>query len=263
MAEEKSAYVILNLRKGATELEIKKAYVELVKQYDPERHTDMFMKIQDAYERLRDPIRRAHEDVFNFNYVTGDFSFQSEEKVEDALPELNQRVDTLTGQLRANPADQQVRSQLILELMKRSFRHAMKKQWTEAIKDWVGVLQADPTHQRAKSNLQFAYVYLGYYYAVHDLLDEAIDLWEKALQMDPDNLPVIHNLALATERAGQPEKAQRYWGETVRRWKTLLDRTPDDDYLKNCIIEVHKHHGGRALSSAPTEIGRASCWGRV
>lgn len=252
MSEDKSAYVTLNLRKGANETEIKKAYVEMVRQYDPEQHTDMFMKIQDAYERLRDPVKRAHEDVFNYNYVSGDFNFTPEEKVEDGLPELNESIVKMVEQVKAAPADPEKRVGLILQLMKRSYRHAMKKLWTEAIKDWVGVLQVDPTHQRAKNNLLFSYLYLGYYYAVHDLLEEAIDLWEKALRMDPDNVPLIHNLALATDRLPAPEKSQKYWAETVRRWKLLLDKTPDDEYQKNCIIEVHKHHGGRALSGAQT-----------
>ena len=73
---EQNAYAVLNLRKGATEQEIKHAYVELVKRYDPEKHTERFMVIQNAYERLRDPEKRAKEDVFTYNYVKGEFMFR-------------------------------------------------------------------------------------------------------------------------------------------------------------------------------------------
>ena len=249
---EQNAYAILNLRKGADEQAVKQAYVELVKRYDPEKHTERFMVIQNAYERLRDPVKRAREDVFTYNYVRGEFGFTPDERAEEDAAEANARIAQAEEQWRKDVQSPQIRGTLVIEYMKRSFRHTQKKLWTEAIKDWAGVLQIDPTHQRAKSNLLFAYVYLGYYYALHDLLDEAVQLWEKSLQMDPDNTAVIHNLALASERSGALDRAHRYWAETVRRWKLLLDQQPDDDYLRNCIIEVHKHHGGKALQSHPT-----------
>ena len=249
---EQNAYAILNLRKGADEQAVKQAYVELVKRYDPEKHTERFMVIQNAYERLRDPVKRAREDVFTYNYVRGEFAFTPDERTEEDAAEANARIASAEEQWRRDVQDPQIRAALIIEYMKRSFRHTQKKLWTEAIKDWAAVLQIDPTHQRAKNNLLFAYVYLGYYYALHELLDEAVQLWEKSLQMDPDNTAVIQNLALACERSGELDRAHRYWAETVRRWKLSLDQQPDDEYLRNCIIEVHKHHGGKALQSHPT-----------
>jgi tetratricopeptide (TPR) repeat protein len=249
---EQNAYAVLNLRKGASEQEIKHAYVELVKRYDPEVHTERFMIIQNAYERLRDPQKRAKEDVFTFNYVKGEFMFAPEEKDEDPLPEVQQRITQLEEQVKSDAGNPAVKPALITNYMKRSWRHAQKKLWTEAIKDWTSVLGLDPTHQRAKNNLIFSCIYLAYYYALHDLVDEAINLWERSLQMDPDNVAVVHNLALVTEKAGDRDKSRRYWSETVRRWKHQLDQNPSDEYLRTCIIEVHKHHGGKALESLPT-----------
>ena len=40
-------YAVLALRKGAEEEQIKKAYVELVRKFDPERHPNRFMVIID------------------------------------------------------------------------------------------------------------------------------------------------------------------------------------------------------------------------
>lgn len=249
---DQSAYAILNLRKGASDQEIKYAYVEMVKRYDPEKHTERFMIIQNAYERLRDPKARAKEDVFTYNYVKGEFMFLPEERADEPLPDVQGRIRQLEEQLKNEPGSPAIKPALIANYMKRSFQHTQKKLWTEAIKDWVAVLQLDPTHQRAKHNLIFSYIYLGYYYALHDLNDEAIGLWEKSLQMNPENLEVIQNLAIATDRSGDRERSNRYWGETVKRWKGMLDKNPNDEYMRNCIIEVHKHHGGKALESAPT-----------
>lgn len=249
---DQNAYATLNLRKGANDHEIKMAYVEMVKRYDPEKHTEQFMRIQKAYESLRDPKKRAHEDVFAYNYARGEFLFTDEEKTEEPLPEVLGRIKQLEEQLKQDPRNPAAKPALIANYMKRSYRNTQKRLWTEAMKDWIAILHIDPTNQRAKNNLLFSYVYLGYYYAVHDLQDEAINLWENSLKMDPENRDIIHNMALALEKAGKPQEAQRYWAETIKHWKGELDKNPNDEYYRNCLIEVHKHHGGKAMESVQT-----------
>jgi len=244
----KNSYSVLNLRKGVSEEQVKQAYIELVKKFPPETHTDRFILINRAYETLRDPAKRACEDAFTFNYVEGQFSFSSEETLDDAAATLiPQQIRDLEAKHEQDPSSVETINQLITAYMRRSFQNVKRKLWAEAIKDWQSVLSQDATHRRAKSNLNHSYINLGYYYALHDLYTEAIDLWERALRMNPDNLSVIHNLALAYEYAGQDDRATRYWGEAIRRWKIVLDQNPDDVYLKSLLIEVHKHHGGKAL----------------
>lgn len=51
-------YKILNTRANASQLTIKKKYIEMVKQYPPETHPEEFQKIRQAYETLRDPVKR-------------------------------------------------------------------------------------------------------------------------------------------------------------------------------------------------------------
>ncbi|KPL08141.1 hypothetical protein AMJ85_08730 [candidate division BRC1 bacterium SM23_51] len=243
----RNSYSILNLRKGATDEQIKQAYIELVKRYPPETHTDRFMMINRAYETLRDPEKRAKEDAFTFNYLEGQFSFAPDEAKEEPETISAERIRELEEKCKAESPDAEAGGELIHSYMRRSYQHVKRKLWAEAIKDWQGVLNLDVTHRRAKNNLNHSYINLGYYYALHDLYAEAIDLWERALQMNPENLAVIHNLALAYEYAGQDEQAAKYWTEAIRRWKLTLDKNSDDVYLKSLIIEVHKHHGGRAL----------------
>lgn len=247
MATEQNAYLVLNLRKGASEGEIKQAYIEMVKRYDPEKHTERFMQIQSAYERLTDVKKRAKEDLLVYNYQQGEFHFLDDEKVPMTLEEAVAQIQARDAAARQNPADPGARGSLISAYMTHSFVNCQKKLWQEAINDWTAVLQIDPTHQRAKSNLIFANVYLGYYYALHDLLDEAILRWEAALQMDPDNMGVLHNLAIVSTKANVSDKAARYWSETLKRWKAVLDRMPGDDYQKSLVIEAHRFLGDRAL----------------
>jgi len=249
---EQNAYAVLNIRKGSSDKEIKQAYVELVKKFDPERHPERFMQIQKAYERLLDPELRAKEDAFTFNYLEGNFDWAEDEKTEEDEAAIEERIRPLQQALESGHDDPQRRQQLIQEYQRLSHQHAQKKQWTEAVGDWLTVLKLDPTHQRAKNNLMSAYRHLGYYYALHDLMEDAVRMWENVLKMDPDSTETIHNLALATEKLEDNQRSQRYWQETIKRWRELLDQDPGNGYLQQCLVEVHRHHGGKALERVQT-----------
>ncbi len=56
-------YSVLNLARTATAAEIRQAYFTLVRAHPPERDPDTFKQIRAAYERLRDPERRAETDM--------------------------------------------------------------------------------------------------------------------------------------------------------------------------------------------------------
>lgn len=66
---KKDFYEVLGLKKGATELEIKKAYRKLAAKYHPDVNKDSgaqdtFKEITEAYETLSDPKKRAQYDQF-------------------------------------------------------------------------------------------------------------------------------------------------------------------------------------------------------
>ncbi|OPZ20752.1 MAG: photosystem I assembly protein Ycf3 [candidate division BRC1 bacterium ADurb.BinA364] len=250
---QKSAYVTLNLRKGATEEEIKQSYLSLVKRYDPERHTERFMVIQKAFERLSSPEKRAQEDILAFNPAKGQFQFLDEEK--EALPdeEIAKRLEAAEAFCAAPNGSEEAVAEASKSLMLASAHHIRRKQYQKAIEYWERILRIDPSHPRAKNNLIFAYCSLAFSYAEHELTQEAINLWIRASEMNPDDGATLHNLALACENEGRAEEAQRYWNETLRRWRADLERNPDDEYLKNCILEVHRHHGGKLLDTAGRE----------
>lgn len=54
-----NAYQILDLKSGATGEEIRRAYLNLVRQYPPDRAPDKFREIHAAYEMLNDPMNLA------------------------------------------------------------------------------------------------------------------------------------------------------------------------------------------------------------
>ncbi|MBN1867991.1 tetratricopeptide repeat protein [Candidatus Sumerlaeota bacterium] len=251
-------YSVLGLRKGVSEDELKQAYVELVKKFDPEKHTDHFMVIQHAYETLRDPSKRAREDILIPNHVRGRFLFLGEEQMRVPDAQINARILDAEKAFRAAEDNPQSRDEYVKSLMTRSYIKVSRKLWAEAIDDWKTVLNIDSTHQRAKNNILYALITLGYSYAEHDLNNEALELWERAVQMNPDRIELLHNMAIVCERVEKTDQAQRYWQESLRRWQGQLDRDPDNAYLRNLIIEVHRHLGGQTaqpgVKDAPKSI---------
>lgn len=243
--EIQNCYEVLGLRKGASEAEIKKSYVELVKKFDPEKHTERFMVIQKSYESVRDPAKRAVADCLVYSHTAGRFLFTAEEQTTETDDEVSQRVDDARLQNDLTP-DAPTRTIYIKALMAASYKKVGKRLWNDAIADWEQVLEVDPTHQRAKNNLLYSHITLGYNYATHELHEEAVAQWEQALRMNPDDENLIHNLAIACGKAGKITEAERYWNAVLQRWQAKLANDPDDVYIKNLIVEARRFRGEQA-----------------
>lgn len=76
MAEKRDYYEVLGISKGASEDEIKKAYRKLAKKYHPDVNKapdaeEKFKEINEAYEVLSDPQKRATYDQFGFAGMDG------------------------------------------------------------------------------------------------------------------------------------------------------------------------------------------------
>jgi curved DNA-binding protein CbpA len=59
-----SSYFILGLELNATDEEIRKRYLELIKQYTPEKDPDRFQDITNAYEQIKTPRARIRGKLF-------------------------------------------------------------------------------------------------------------------------------------------------------------------------------------------------------
>jgi curved DNA-binding protein CbpA len=56
-----SPYEVLNLDPAASEEQIRKRYLELVREFPPERAPERFGEIRQAYDELRNPITRMRK----------------------------------------------------------------------------------------------------------------------------------------------------------------------------------------------------------
>jgi curved DNA-binding protein CbpA len=57
-------YDVMELPRGSSEADIRRRYLELVRQFPPERAPERFTEIRAAYEQLRDPAARLEARLF-------------------------------------------------------------------------------------------------------------------------------------------------------------------------------------------------------
>ena len=57
-------YEVLGLPTHADEVEIRRRYLELVRQFPPDRAPERFAAIRAAYDEVRDPARRLEAQLF-------------------------------------------------------------------------------------------------------------------------------------------------------------------------------------------------------
>src|SRR5271169_1558301 len=77
----KDPYKLLNIKKDASQQEIKKAYYQLAKKYHPDQNKDpkareKFVEIQNAYEVLSDANKRAQFDQYGAGAFDANGAFQ-------------------------------------------------------------------------------------------------------------------------------------------------------------------------------------------
>jgi curved DNA-binding protein CbpA len=64
--ESSDPYAVLDLTRGASQREVKRAYFELVRQHPPEEDAQAFKVIRAAYEKLRTAETQAQTDLILF-----------------------------------------------------------------------------------------------------------------------------------------------------------------------------------------------------
>ena len=76
-------YEILGVSHGSSEADIRRRYLELVRQYPPDRAPERFTEIHQAYEKLRDPVVRMTAKLFEL---------ESSETIASAIADVRQRL---------------------------------------------------------------------------------------------------------------------------------------------------------------------------
>ncbi|MDA1015343.1 MAG: DnaJ domain-containing protein [Planctomycetota bacterium] len=57
---------VLGLDANANEATVRRRYLELVRQFPPDREPERFRDIRQAYDQLRDPLRKMQSQLFGF-----------------------------------------------------------------------------------------------------------------------------------------------------------------------------------------------------
>jgi curved DNA-binding protein CbpA len=76
-------YEILGVSRGSSEAEIRRRYLELVRQYPPDRAAERFTEIHQAYEKLRDPVVRMESRLFDL---------KSSETLADVIADVRRQL---------------------------------------------------------------------------------------------------------------------------------------------------------------------------
>ena len=89
-------YAILGLGQDADEAAIRRRYLELVRQFQPEREPQRAAEIRAAYDLLRDPIARLENQLFSIR--------------------LTQTFDRLLAEYKPDIRDRRLSTELLLSL---------------------------------------------------------------------------------------------------------------------------------------------------
>ncbi len=76
-------YSILDVSPDVDEATLRRRYLELVRQNPPEKRPRQFAEIRQAYEQLRDPVRRLERQLFQV---------RAGESLDDVIADLRSRL---------------------------------------------------------------------------------------------------------------------------------------------------------------------------
>jgi curved DNA-binding protein CbpA len=74
---------VLGLRRDADEAAIRSRYLELVREFPPDRAPERFAAIRAAYDLVRDPVRRLENQLF---------SIESSDSIDALIDDLRARL---------------------------------------------------------------------------------------------------------------------------------------------------------------------------
>jgi curved DNA-binding protein CbpA len=76
-------YAVLKLAPDANDEQVRRRYLDLVRQHPPEQEPARFAEIRAAYEQLRDPATRLQTQLFNL---------RTDDSIDEILAEVRARL---------------------------------------------------------------------------------------------------------------------------------------------------------------------------
>ena len=76
-------YTVLDLPPTADEETVRRRYLDLVRRHSPERSPVRFVEIRQAYEQIRDPVRRLEDQLF---------ALDGRDSLEDIIHDVREHI---------------------------------------------------------------------------------------------------------------------------------------------------------------------------
>lgn len=196
-------YEILGLKPGASQIEIKKAYFKLIRQYSPEADPEQFQKIREAYELLKNAGNQPEGPEFPpFSEPWAEKMFrQIEIYRQDGDYELYR--DACEEAWKRFPAD--VRFLYLLAGAQRKCGNTGK-----AVKSAELLVKKEPENKWFQKELAISYVERGY-------TQKAYFACEKAYEMGVRDIDFLLTYTLECDSFGEYEKGIQILLDVIRR----------------------------------------------
>ncbi len=246
--DKSTAYQILQISKEASDDDVKVAYIRMVKQHPPEQDPDQFIKVRKAYENLKDPAKRAKEDLFTYNFIHDPYKIPSIAGLD--AKSIASELEQMELQLQTYPDDPMMLDQ-INQLYKQSAAIFLsKKMINEAITSWQKILEFSKEDKDTIHNLFIAFNSMAYGLAVNERYSDAVHYWQESLKYSNQTNPeIIHNLAIAYDKLGNKTESENYWKKIIEIWESEVKNNPEDKYFKTLLLEIHSFFGNRFATS--------------
>lgn len=221
----KDYYSILNIAKNASPAEIKKAYFKLVRAFPPDRHSQEFMKIREAYEVLIDENTRREYDQIDAMPAVVKFYFNEGCKALSG-GDVTGAIQLLEMVIKSYPRFSIVNSLLGEAYLK-------NENSVKAIRIFEKLVEQEPQNAGFARQLAHAYAMRGWY-------RKAIERYRRALSLDEDNISLwlgLINCFLETDDFGEAQKTAREGLEVSNRkgWDNL------ELYYHIIQIDIYNH----------------------
>jgi preprotein translocase subunit SecA len=218
----KNYYEILESSIAASAIEIKKAYFKMVRKYPPDRCTNEFMEIREAYETLSNEKTKKEYDMFASmsNMIRIDFE-RAKKFLEDG--EISYTISILENILMREP-------ELLIPKSLLGEAYMMNGNSGKAVKTYEELVEEEPENAGFIGHLAHAYLERKYN-------RKAIKAYVKAIKYDEDNISLWLGLSDAYMLSDLPMDAKKVIHKAIKIG-SLKEMDITSLYFKIIFIDI-------------------------